>query len=68
MKQIGMIGGMSWESSLAYYRLLNEGIRTELGGLHSARCILYSLEFEEIEKLRSCRIRPFEGGEENSAK
>ena len=52
MKQIGMIGGMSWESSLAYYRLLNEGIRTELGGLHSARCILYSLEFEEIEKLQ----------------
>ncbi len=47
-----MIGGMSWESSLEYYRILNETIKNELGGLHSAKCLLYSLEFEEIERLQ----------------
>lgn len=44
-----MIGGMSWESSAEYYRLLNTQVNNELGGLHSAKCILYSLDFEEIE-------------------
>lgn len=52
MKTIGMIGGMSWESTLEYYRLLNEGVRERLGGLHSARCLLYSVDFAEIETLQ----------------
>ncbi|MGE7926379.1 aspartate/glutamate racemase family protein [Lysinibacillus xylanilyticus] len=49
MKTIGMIGGMSWESSAEYYRLLNEEVKQQLGGLHSAKCILYSVDFQEIE-------------------
>lgn len=49
MKIIGMIGGMSWESSAEYYRIINETVKAKLGGLHSARCILYSVDFEEIE-------------------
>lgn len=49
---IGLIGGMSWESSALYYRLLNEGIARELGGLHSARCVLASVDFAEIERLQ----------------
>jgi aspartate racemase len=49
MKTIGMIGGMSWESSLEYYRIINEGVKKHLGGLHSAQCLLYSVDFEEIE-------------------
>ncbi|MFE0137774.1 aspartate/glutamate racemase family protein [Streptomyces sp. NPDC059037] len=52
MKTIGLIGGMSWESSAAYYRLLNELVRERLGGLHSARCVLYSVDFAEIEELQ----------------
>jgi len=48
-KSIGIIGGMSWESTLLYYRAINQGIKTELGGLHSARIILNSLDFAEIE-------------------
>ncbi len=52
MKLIGLIGGMSWESSIEYYRILNETVRERLGGLHSARCLLYSLEFEDIEQLQ----------------
>ena len=47
-----MIGGMSWESSIEYYRIINETVRTELGGLHSAKSILYSVEFAEIEALQ----------------
>jgi aspartate racemase len=54
MKTIGLIGGMSWESSLEYYRVLNETIKARLGGLHSARCILYSVDFAEIEEQQSC--------------
>ncbi|MCK1985732.1 MULTISPECIES: aspartate/glutamate racemase family protein [Peribacillus] len=50
MKTIGLIGGMSWESSLEYYRLINEEVKAKLGGLHSAKCILYSVDFEEIER------------------
>ncbi|MBP5727116.1 MAG: aspartate/glutamate racemase family protein [Clostridia bacterium] len=49
MKTIGLIGGMSWESTIPYYRILNEQIKEKLGGLHSARIILYSVEFAEIE-------------------
>ena len=50
MKTIGLIGGMSWESTADYYRILNETIKQELGGLHSAKCIVYSVDFAEIEK------------------
>ena len=53
MKTIGLIGGMSWESSAEYYRLVNELVREEMGGLHSARCLLYSLDFAEIERLQA---------------
>lgn len=53
MKTIGLIGGMSWESSAEYYRILNEEVKRRLGGLHSAKCILYSLDFEEIEALQA---------------
>jgi aspartate racemase len=48
MKTIGMIGGMSWESSLVYYRIINEEVKRRLGGLHSAKCILVSVDFAEI--------------------
>ncbi|UYQ62498.1 aspartate/glutamate racemase family protein [Streptomyces peucetius] len=53
MRTIGLIGGMSWESSAEYYRLLNELVRERLGGLHSARCVLHSVDFAEIEELQS---------------
>lgn len=52
MKTIGLIGGMSWESSLEYYRLVNEATKAALGGLHSAQCILYSVDFAEIEAMQ----------------
>jgi len=52
MKTIGLIGGMSWESSAEYYRIINETVKEKLGGLHSAKCIMYSVDFEEIEKLQ----------------
>jgi len=52
MKTIGLIGGMSWESSAEYYRIINEAVRTRLGGLHSAMCILYSVDFAEIESMQ----------------
>lgn len=53
MRTIGFIGGMSWESSALYYRLANELVRERLGGLHSARCRLYSLDFAEVEAMQS---------------
>lgn len=53
MKTIGLLGGMSWESTVDYYRLVNEGVKARLGGLHSARCILSSVEFAEIEACQS---------------
>ncbi|NLB88952.1 MAG: aspartate/glutamate racemase family protein [Syntrophomonadaceae bacterium] len=53
MKIIGLIGGMSWESSLEYYRLINKEVKNRLGGLHSAKCILYSVDFEEIERFQA---------------
>ena len=53
MKTVGLIGGMSWESTVTYYQLLNEGIKDALGGLHSAKVLLYSVDFFEIEALMS---------------
>ncbi|MDG3085204.1 aspartate/glutamate racemase family protein [Vibrio hannami] len=52
MKTIGLIGGMSWESTASYYSVLNEGIKHELGGLHSAKIALYSVDFAEIEEMQ----------------
>ncbi|GGX44731.1 aspartate/glutamate racemase family protein [Undibacterium squillarum] len=52
MKTIGLIGGMSWESTQTYYRLINIAIREKLGGLHSARLVLYSVDFHDIEVLQ----------------
>ncbi len=53
MLAIGMLGGMSWESSAEYYRLANELVRQRLGGLHSARCVLVSVDFADIEPLQA---------------
>ncbi|SDM67741.1 aspartate/glutamate racemase family protein [Sediminibacillus halophilus] len=53
MNTIGLIGGMSWESSLEYYRIINEEVKNKLGGLHSAKCLLYSVDFEEIERYQA---------------
>ncbi len=52
MKTIGLIGGMSWESTIPYYRFVNEAVRERLGGLHSARIVLYSVDFHEVEQLQ----------------
>lgn len=52
MKTIGLIGGMSWESSLEYYRIINEETKRRLGGLHSAKSLMYSVDFAEIEELQ----------------
>jgi aspartate racemase len=52
MKTIGLLGGMSWESTAVYYRLINEGVKARLGGLHSAKLVLYSVDFQEIEELQ----------------
>ena len=52
MKTIGLIGGMSWESSLLYYRLINQDIKQRLGGLHSAQLLMYSVDFAPIEQLQ----------------
>lgn len=53
MKTIGLIGGMSWESTVSYYQIINERIKEKLGGLHSASLLLYSVDFAEIEKYQS---------------
>jgi aspartate racemase len=53
MRVIGMLGGMSWESTAVYYRLVNELVRERLGGLHSARCLLASVDFAEVEELQT---------------
>ena len=52
MKTIGLLGGMSWESTAIYYRLLNEGVRARLGGLHSAKLVMVSVDFAEVAKLQ----------------
>lgn len=53
MKTIGLIGGMSWESTVPYYKIINEEVKRRLGGLHSAKIVLYSVEFDEIERCQS---------------
>jgi aspartate racemase len=62
MKTIGLIGGMSWESTVTYYQIINETIKKELGGLHSGKILLYSVDFDEIEKCQA------EGDWDKSAK
>ena len=52
MKTIGMLGGMSWESTVSYYQAINRDIKSQLGGLHSARICLRSVDFDELEKLQ----------------
>jgi len=52
MKTIGLLGGMSWESSIEYYRIINQSVKRRLGGLHSAQCLMYSVDFAEIEALQ----------------
>lgn len=52
MKTIGLIGGMSWESTIPYYRQINQTIKEQLGGLHSARIVLYSVDFHEVERMQ----------------
>ena len=52
MKTVGLLGGMSWESTVGYYRAINEGVKRRLGGLHSAKIVLYSVDFATIEKLQ----------------
>jgi len=52
MKTIGLLGGMSWESTATYYRIINEEVKRRLGGLHSAKILLYSVDFQEIESLQ----------------
>ena len=49
MKTIGLLGGMSWESTVSYYQIINRIVKQRLGGLHSAKCLLYSVDFAEIE-------------------
>lgn len=53
MKTIGLLGGMSWQSTMPYYRIINEEVKNRLGGLHSAKIALYSVDFDEIEKCQS---------------
>ena len=52
MKTIGLLGGMSWESSIEYYRIINESVKKRLGGLHSAQCLMYSVDFANIETMQ----------------
>ena len=52
MRIIGLLGGMSWESSAGYYQMINEAVRAKLGGLHSAKVVLYSVDFQQIETLQ----------------
>lgn len=53
MKTIGLIGGMSWESAVTYYKIINETVKKKLGGLHSAKILMYSVDFDEIERCQS---------------
>ena len=53
MKTVGLLGGMSWESTLTYYKVINETVNAKLGGLHSAKILLHSVDFDEIERLQS---------------
>ena len=53
MKTVGLLGGMSWESTVTYYQIINETVKEKLGGLHSAKILMYSVDFDEIEKLQA---------------
>lgn len=53
MKVIGLIGGMSWESTVTYYKIINKTVKEKLGGFHSAKCVLYSVDFQEIEECQA---------------
>ncbi|QCR35414.1 aspartate/glutamate racemase family protein [Nissabacter sp. SGAir0207] len=53
MRTLGLLGGMSWESTVPYYRLINQQVKAELGGLHSAQLILYSVDFQQIEQMQA---------------
>ncbi|MBP2168145.1 aspartate racemase [Erwinia toletana] len=53
MKTLGLIGGMSWESTVPYYRMINQGVKHQLGGLHSAKLVLYSVDFHDIERCQA---------------
>ena len=53
MKTVGLLGGMSWESTVTYYQNINETVKEKLGGLHSAKILMYSVDFDEIEKLQA---------------
>jgi aspartate racemase len=66
MRRIGLLGGMSWESSIVYYQLLNELVRERLGGLHSADCLMYSVDFAPIARLQR-ESRWEEAGEQLAA-
>ncbi|MBD0304502.1 MAG: aspartate/glutamate racemase family protein, partial [Tolypothrix sp. T3-bin4] len=55
MKTIGLIGGLSWESSIEYYRIINETVKDKLGGLHSAKIVMYSFDFEEVKEMQHQR-------------
>lgn len=52
IKTIGLIGGMSWESTVEYYKIINQTVNQKLGGVHSCKCLLYSFDFAVIEKLQ----------------
>ena len=60
MKTIGLLGGMSWESTLTYYQIINMVTAQTLGGLHSARCLLYSVDFDEIERCQQAGDNAFD--------
>ena len=70
MRVIGLLGGMSWESTATYYRCINEAVSTRLGGLHSAELLLYSVDFDEHHRMHQdqpfrCRqIEPTQGADE----
>ena len=55
MKTIGLLGGMSWESTMEYYREINEGVKNILGGLHSAKIVMYSVDFDPIELVKELK-------------
>ena len=52
MKTVSLLGGMSWESTAEYYKVINEGVKNKLGGLHSAQIVIFSIDFEQVEKLQ----------------
>ena len=65
MRTIGLLGGMSWESTVPYYRVVNEVVKARLGGLHSAKVVLVSVDFAEVERLQTEFVRLYGSGEAN---